>query len=237
MEEVISGIVLGGVNYGDNDKILNIFTLEKGMVSARIKGVKKAGAKLKFAAEPFCFAEYVFSTSGEKRTVIGASLIDSFYPLREDIKRYYTAAAEVEFVKAFSREGILSPELFVALAEGLKDLAYGGDESLSAGAKFFVKALSLVGYALNLNGCVCCGDEIDGRTYFEYNSGGFFCDDCYDGKGREINNLTYRALRKAERGETLSSDEGAFALRLIDYYLTNKPEIKIKSLKELLSLS
>ena len=60
MEEKLSGIVLGGVNYGENDKIINVFTLEKGVVSAKIKGVKKAGAKLKFASEPFCFAEFVF---------------------------------------------------------------------------------------------------------------------------------------------------------------------------------
>ena len=66
MEEKLSGIVVGGVNYGESDKILNIFTLEKGMVSAKIKGVKKAGAKLKFASEPFCFAEYVFSKSGDR---------------------------------------------------------------------------------------------------------------------------------------------------------------------------
>ena len=33
MEEVIRGVVLGGINYGENDKILNIFTLEKGILS------------------------------------------------------------------------------------------------------------------------------------------------------------------------------------------------------------
>ena len=58
MEEKLNGIVLSGVSFGENDKILNIFTLEKGTVSAIIKGVKKAGAKLKFASEPFCFAEF-----------------------------------------------------------------------------------------------------------------------------------------------------------------------------------
>ena len=89
MEEKLSGIVLGGVSYGESDKILNIFTLEKGVVSAKIKGVKKSGAKLKFASEPFCFAEFIFSTSKDRRTVTGASLIESFYPLREDIVKYF----------------------------------------------------------------------------------------------------------------------------------------------------
>ena len=89
MEEKESGIVLGAVNFSENDKILNVFTLGKGVVCAKIKGVKKAGAKLKFAAEPFCFAEYIFSRTADKRTVIGASLIDSFYPIRENIQKYF----------------------------------------------------------------------------------------------------------------------------------------------------
>ncbi len=236
MEEVISGIVVSGVNYGDNDKILNVFTLEKGMVSARIKGVKKAGAKLKFASEPFCFAEFVFLKSGEKRTVIGASLIDSFYPVREDIKKFYASASMTEFVKAFSRAEIVSPELFVCLVDGLKGVAYGKDDASFVLTTFFVKALYAVGYALNLNGCASCGKDLSARTFFDYNSGGFFCEDCYDGKGREINNITYNALKKAVDGERLSESEGAFALRLIDFYLTNKAEVQLKSLKELLVL-
>lgn len=236
MEEVISGIVLGGVNYRENDKILNVFTLEKGIVSARIKGVKKAGAKLKFASEPFCFAEFVFLKSGDKRTVIGASLTDSFYPLREDIKRYYSAAAAAEFVKAFSKEGILSPDLFVALAEVLKTLAYSEENSYSALARFFVKSLVSVGYGLNLEGCVCCGEDIEGRTFFDYNSGGFLCKSCFNGNGREINNVTYRALYSVYGGESVDRTAAVFALRLIDYYLVNKTETTLKSLKELLLL-
>ena len=43
MEEKTSGIVLSGVGYGENDKIVNIFTLDKGVVSARMKGVKRQG--------------------------------------------------------------------------------------------------------------------------------------------------------------------------------------------------
>ena len=88
MEEKVSGIVLGGVNFGENDKILKVFTLEKGLISAKIKGVKKAGAKLKFASEPFCFAEFILSVTNAGHTVIGASLFDSFYSIREDIIKY-----------------------------------------------------------------------------------------------------------------------------------------------------
>ena len=112
MEEKMSGIVLGGISFGENDKILKIFTLEQGVVSAKIKGVKKAGAKLKFASEPFCFAEFIFSKRGDMRTVIGASLIDSFYPVREDIVKYFASGTVLEFVKRFYKENIASKDAF-----------------------------------------------------------------------------------------------------------------------------
>ena len=237
MEEVIRGVVLGGVNYGENDKILNVFTLEKGVVSARIKGVKKAGAKLKFASEPFCFAEFVFSKTGDRRTVIGASLIDSFYPLREDIKRFYAGATVTEFVRAFSREGIVSTDLFVLVCETLKTLAYGTERARTALVEFLSKALFIVGYGLNLNGCGECGcTDIDGRTFFDYNSGCFYCEECFDGRGREIHNSTYKAFRDLLNGKEIDDQDSIRALRLLEYYVTNKIETVLKSLKELLSL-
>ena len=61
MEVKVNALVIKAVDYKDNDRILTLYSLEKGKITAGIKGVKKAGAKLKFASEPFCFSEYVFS--------------------------------------------------------------------------------------------------------------------------------------------------------------------------------
>ena len=130
MEEKASGIVLGGVNFGENDKILNIFTLEQGVVSAKIKGVKKAGAKLKFASEPFCFAEFIFMKKGTMRTVKNASLIDSFYPVRENVVKYFCAGTVIEFIKRFYKEEMISEQtFFIAVAVILYILSKNGKKS------------------------------------------------------------------------------------------------------------
>ncbi len=236
MDEKLSGIVVGGVNYGDNDRILNIFSLEKGMISAKIKGVKKATAKLKFAAEPFCFAEFVFSRRGAFRTVTGASLLDSFYPLREDIVKYFCGATILEFIKHFQQEGILAPELFLHSVEGLKTLAYGKENPKSALVKYLVKALSLVGYGLNTEGCFHCGSDFTGRAFFDYQEGAFLCEECQTEFCREINFSTYTAIRWAVNGQELEEFLADKALRLIDFYLVNKTEEKLNSLKELIKM-
>ncbi len=235
MDEKLNGIVIGGVNFGDNDRILNVFTLEQGVVSAKIKGVKKAGAKLKFAAEPFCFAEFLFAKKGKFRTVTGASLIDSFYPVREDIHRYYCGATVLEFIKRFCMEGIVSAEVFVLTVEALKGIAYG-DYPHSELANFLIGALKQSGYALELSKCYKCGCQPSGRLFFDYVYGGFFCSECAPEKSREINFSTFESLKNIFEGKKLGKEDCVGALRLLDFYVTNKTEEKLNSLKELLSL-
>ena len=236
MEEKMSGLVLGGVNYSENDKILNVFTLEKGVVSAKIKGVKKAGAKLKFASEPFCFAEFVFSATADKRTVIGASLIDSFYPIREDIKKYFAGATVLEFIKKFYRESMVDESEFFLAINALKNIAYG-DNPISSLVAFIVSALKEIGYRLSLGDCLGCGSNIVGRTFFDYRTGSFWCEKCFEGTGREINNITYQALYLSERGKLQDNHEGAIkALKLLDYYVSNRAEETLTSLKELVKI-
>ncbi len=236
MEEKLSGIVLGGVNFGENDKILNIFTLEKGTVSAKIKGVKKAGAKLKFAQEPFCFVEFVFSTTGDRRTVIGASLIESFYPLREDLIKFYSAGAVVDFIKKFEKESIVSKEMFMLTVDTLKNLAYSQFNPQGVLARFLIEGLKIVGYSLNLDSCFTCGKNIEGRVYFDYYYGGFFCEQCKNEYCREINYSTLEALFSAKNkdyNEKLNFDG---AIRLLNYYIINRAEEKLNSLSELIKL-
>lgn len=236
MEEKLTGLVLSKIDYGENDRIVKIFTLEKGAVSATMKGVKKAGAKLKFASEPFCFAEFLFTERAGRRTVTGATLNDSFYPLREDITRFFAAGAALEFIRCFAKENITSPNLFFCAIDCLKEMAYGDKTPRYTLCKFLLTALKITGYALNTNGCVSCGGKLSGRVFFNPFSGGFLCGNCVNGEGREINAVTYSALTKINGGLPLTDEETVYLLRLLNYYVKNKTEEKLNSLQELLKM-
>lgn len=232
MEEKVSGIVLNGVNFGDNDKILSIFTLEQGVISAKIKGVKKAKAKLKFASEPFCFAEFITVKKGKMRTVTNASLIDSFYPLREDIVKFYAGGVVLEYCKKFLQEGILSVETFYLAINALKEISYGDNPKLAL-CFFLIKALSLSGFSLSLDGCFKCQNDLNGRVFFDYSYGGFFCEECQTPTSKEINCQTYLSLRSISLGDAVEEQDCVKPLRLLDCYVTQKIEENLKSLKEL----
>lgn len=236
MEEKLRGVVLNSINYGENDKILTVFTLEKGVVTAKIKGVKKAGAKLKFASEPFCFAEFMFSFTSGKRTVIGASLFDSFYPLREDVEKYFSGGTMLEYTKRFLKEGIENEEFFLLLVDSLKNLSYGDENYKKVLSEFLINALKLSGFALNIGDCANCGKRIEQKVYFDFLTGSFYCEDCKTEGTREISIVTFNALIKLKNKKDISDEEGTKTLKLLEYYLLNRTEERISSLKELIKI-
>ena len=62
MNEVkVTGIVLKAIDYREKDKLITIYSVELGLITAVLKGVNSAKAKLKFASLPFCLAEFVLA--------------------------------------------------------------------------------------------------------------------------------------------------------------------------------
>ena len=56
------GIVLAARDHKEKDKLVTLFTLEQGKITALLKGVKAPKAKLAFAAQLFCFGEFLLVT-------------------------------------------------------------------------------------------------------------------------------------------------------------------------------
>ena len=112
MEIKVNALVTRAIEYKDNDKILTLYSYEKGKITAGIKGVKKSGAKLKFASEPFCFAEFILANKGERNTVINATFIDSFYNLRTSLLKYYSSSVIAETVNLLVEQEIRDENLF-----------------------------------------------------------------------------------------------------------------------------
>ncbi len=230
--------MLRAVDYGENDKILTLLTAEAGKLSAGIKGVKKAGAKLRFAAQPFCFAEYILARRGDRYTVTQASENESFYDLRTDINKFYAASAVCEGANALTFEGDDCSEVFTFAVRALSEIC-NGDES-DALIKFFLSTLSAVGYGISAENCTECGNRLSGedKLRFDMKTGTFTCYDCGDGVG--TSGVTYNVLRMCSGRkylpEFITPDGKKRALRLIREYLAYKTDAKCSSLSEYLRL-
>ena len=247
MEFKADALVLRAADWGEYDKIVTLFTAERGKLSAALKGVKRAGAKLKFAAQPFCFAEFVFVEKSGRNTVISASLHDGFYALREDIACYYAAVVLCEACDQLLFEGIESPTLFLAAVRTLEALSLcaegaGGEGRLEDGEsgssyvllQFLLTALKEAGYPVSAGDCPHCGEQLSGRMRFDMESGAFGCAAC--GGGVPASESTYLAVRAAlGQGGEATADGVKRALRLLSAYFSCKTS-ELPSLEEYLRL-
>lgn len=235
----VNAVMLRATDYGENDKILTLLTAELGKISAGIKGVKKAGAKLKFAAQPFCFAEYVLSRRGERYTVTQASETESFYDLRTDINKFYAASAVCEAADRLSYGGAEDgASMFGLCVRALSDICNG--EESRALIKFLLSALSSSGYTVGLENCSECGAPLTSadKMRFDMNTGAFTCWDC--GTGAGTSGVTYNVLRKCAgksySAQFITADGEKRALRLLREFLTFKTDAHCNSLTEYIRL-
>ena len=150
MEEKLTAICLKSIDYKDNDKLVTLLSLQNGKVTAVAKGVKKASAKLKFACQTFCMSEYVLAEKAGKRTIIGASAIDSFYPVWQDAEKFTKACAAAELADVFAEENLPAPEFFLLLAELLKAYSYEKVQPSLLLLKFITQAVAVSGYAVSV---------------------------------------------------------------------------------------
>lgn len=239
MEVKCDALMLRAADYKDNDKLLTLFAAGRGKLTAVCRGVRKAAAKLKFAAQPFCFAEYVLAERAGRYTVVSAFLHDGFYSLREDIGRFYAAAAVAEVCNLLLPEGMESDALFFAALRALERMC--GEESGGEGAalvSFLLTALSAAGYTVRADGCLRCGRPVCGRGAFSFEQGGFFCAACSQENCEPASEITFRTLRAAQRGEALpdGGDGIKRALRLLRAYFIRKTGCRTDSLSEYIRL-
>lgn len=235
MQFKCDALVLRYADYRENDRMVTLLTAE-GKLSAGMKGVRKAGAKLAFAAQPFCFAEYVFSRTAGRNTVISASAHDGFYPLREDVRRFYAAAAVTEICDKLVYEQSESGAFLLAALRSLETLCISAGEA--AGdvlTEFLLKALALAGYAVRADECPVCGKVPCGILRFDMEEGAFTCADC--SQGVRASESTYKTVNAVLRGEPLRDADGTTrALRLLGAYFENRTETPLSALKEYLAL-
>ena len=238
MTEKVNGITLRAVNYKDSDKILTVFTLEKGKLTVSARGVRKANAKMKQISEPFCFAESILAEKSGRFTVTEVNSFDAFYPIRCDLKKYYAGVTALEITDAFLPDGLVEEGQFVLLVEFLKKLAYKSFNPINLLLKFFYDMALENGYSINLSACGRCGEQIENKVYLSLKDGCCVCEECKKQGENSFSIDTYRFLQKIE-DDDLSQENIESAkngLRFFAYYFNKVAGINLKSLTFLIEL-
>ena len=166
------GIVLRTYKLGESDRIVSIFTRQRGKVRAVAKGVRKTKSRFGARLEPPSHIAALFYEGRELDIVTQAESIDHFRPIRDDLDRLTRAVSMLEAVDQLGLEGEPNPALYHMLLGALRALS--GHSGPLVVPAFFLKVLSLEGFRPVVDQCVECG-EVDGLVSFDLESGGTRC--------------------------------------------------------------
>lgn len=163
-----NAIVLKADDFGDYDRNLTMLSINRGLIKARIKGVKKPKAKLTYASLPFALGEYLFVKTGSSfNTVINCNFVDNFLDLTYDLNKYYAGCAILEVTRLIAKENQPCTGLFVSLLKVLQDLAYSNKNVLSLLTKYLLDCLEFCGLAVRVDVSL----SFDKQAYFNYDLG------------------------------------------------------------------
>jgi DNA repair protein RecO (recombination protein O) len=173
-------IVLRSLRFAEADRILHLYTSERGRIGAIAKGIRKTKSRFGARLEPLSHVELLLHEgAGELQTVTGVELLRSHRAAREQPYRLSVGLIGAEAMLRLFGEPEANERAFTALARFLDLL----DETDPLEApppvdplvlSFQLKLLWVAGYLPHLTTCVECGAEGD-LVAFAPRAGGAVC--------------------------------------------------------------
>lgn len=189
---------------GEADRILTLFSAERGKLSAVAKGARKTrskfGARLDFMAR----SQLTLHVGRSLDVITGARLVGGAWEHVIDPDVFALASYLAETIDGLCEPELAVPEIYEILRQFEQTLktsaAITGPESASSSESRFgamrvvidLRLLSALGFAPELDACVRCGEPLGrrpfagGRAALSPEAGGLVCRRCLDaGSGDE----------------------------------------------------
>jgi DNA repair protein RecO (recombination protein O) len=190
-------IVLKRIDFGEADRILTLYTPDRGKVRAIAKGVRRIASRKSGHVELFTHAGLLLAEGRNLDIVTQAETVRPFRRIRDDLIRTTYAYHIAELVDRFVEEGIESLATFQLLREALTALADAEDPSLVA--RFFeIRLLGQLGFRPQLFACVRCNEGLTAcGNAFSPHAGGVLCPRCSPRQADAIDlpDAAFRVLR------------------------------------------
>ena len=175
-------VVLRSIRYAEADRILHLYTADRGRIGAIAKGVRRTTSRFGGRLEPLGHVELMLHQgSGELHTVTGVQLLRSHAAVREDPNRLAVGLVGAEAMLRLFTEQEANERAFGALTrflDLLDEAPVGARADLDAlGLSFQLKLLWLSGYLPHVGSCAACGSPGPLAGY-SARAGGTVCETC-----------------------------------------------------------
>lgn len=173
------GIVLRGRNLGEADRIVTVFTVERGKIDAVAKGVRRQKSHLAGRLE-FATEVHLTMHRGRNLDVITAAEIErANWSQLVEPERFAAANIVIELVDSFCELDLALDDVYELLRNVLAAIAVAEDP-LGLLPRFSLRLLDALGLAPPGDACVRCGKTLAAdRAWLDEELGGLVGDECH----------------------------------------------------------
>lgn len=180
----VEALVLGVHNWGEADKMVTLFTRERGKVKAAAFGSRRTKSPLAAGMQMFSHLEVALQEGAKLDTVKQCSLLHRYRKLSEDLLVMAYGSVIAELVRELFPERAADQGVFELLLE-----VFSAFERRNPRLTALVGAWQLLaraGLGLHLERCLHCGREIAGDSFLDLEEGGVLCEDCHTSGIRKL---------------------------------------------------
>lgn len=169
------GIVIRHREFGEADRILSLYTLEKGKVQAIAKGVRKIKSRKAGHLEPFTQVILQLAKGRNLDVITQVDTIRNFENIKKNLILTAQASYVLEILDRFTYEEGENRPLYNLLIETLVRLDNGISPAIAV-HYYEVHLMDILGFRPQLQECVVCGAAIQPENqYFSAKLGGVVC--------------------------------------------------------------
>lgn len=172
-----SAVILRGRTYGEADRILTLFTKERGKIDAIAKGARRTKSHLAGRLE---FGNEVLLGMHRGRNldvVVSADIEQAHWQRLVQPEAYAAANMIVELIDAFCEPDLAQPEIYALLTAALGAIGQTQDP-LALLPRFSMRLLEALGLAPPVDSCIHCGKPFGASAWVDAEQGGFGCENC-----------------------------------------------------------
>jgi DNA repair protein RecO (recombination protein O) len=162
---------------GEADRILTLFTAERGKIDAVAKGIRRA--KSHFAGRMEFGNECALTMHAGRSldVIVGADLLGSSWERIVEPERFAVASLAAEVIDTLCEPELALPGVYTLLSGTLRAIA-ASDAPRTVVPRFLLRLFVSLGIAFPLESCVQCGNALRGKAWADSTEAGLLCEAC-----------------------------------------------------------
>lgn len=177
-EIALTGLVLKDQPVGEYDKRISLLTLERGRISAFLRGAKRPKGSSFASIGPFCFGKFFVYEGRSSYTVKRSEISERFEGVQKDLTNVAYGSYFLDVAEYYSRENSEENERLKLVYQSLRALSSDKFTPEFVRLVYELKNIAILGEYPNIFSCNKCGKKEE-LSVFSFDRRVSFCKDCH----------------------------------------------------------